>query len=72
MYDWFHEMIQKCLILLIADLKMFNLQIYGWKPQYYNDTKDLPSDMPRSLVEYIKTVNSSRVSRSVNCISRYF
>ncbi|XP_032668439.1 sodium/potassium-transporting ATPase subunit beta-2-like [Odontomachus brunneus] len=34
-------------------------KIYGWIPEYYNDTENLPSEMPDSLVDYIKTVNTS-------------
>ncbi|KAI4483547.1 hypothetical protein M0804_007807 [Polistes exclamans] len=34
-------------------------RIYGWVPEYYNDTKDLPSDMPINLVNHIKKTNSS-------------
>lgn len=34
-------------------------RIYGWVPEYYNDTDNLSSEMPQSLVDYIKTVNSS-------------
>ncbi|XP_076674412.1 sodium/potassium-transporting ATPase subunit beta-2-like [Andrena cerasifolii] len=34
-------------------------RIYGWVPEYYNDTRNLPSDMPASLVQHIKSVNSS-------------
>ncbi|KAL2719454.1 sodium/potassium-transporting ATPase subunit beta-2-like [Vespula squamosa] len=34
-------------------------RIYGWVPEYYNDTKNLPSDMPLSLVNHIKKTNSS-------------
>lgn len=29
-------------------------RIYDWEPQYYNDTSDLPDDMPTDLVEHIK------------------
>lgn len=28
-------------------------QIYGWEPQYYNDPKALPEDMPKELKDYI-------------------
>ncbi|XP_015434998.1 PREDICTED: sodium/potassium-transporting ATPase subunit beta-2-like [Dufourea novaeangliae] len=34
-------------------------RIYGWEPDCYNDTANLPSEMPASLVEHIKSVNSS-------------
>lgn len=35
-------------------------RIYGWVPEYYNNTEDLPiRDMPPSLVEHIKSINSS-------------
>ncbi|XP_017795224.1 PREDICTED: sodium/potassium-transporting ATPase subunit beta-2-like isoform X2 [Habropoda laboriosa] len=29
-------------------------KIFGWKPEYYNDTKNLPSTMPSDLREHIK------------------
>lgn len=32
----------------------FVFQIFGWKPHYYNDTKNLPSSMPADLQEHIK------------------
>lgn len=32
----------------------FCRQIFGWKPEYYNDTKNLPSTMPADLQEHIK------------------
>ncbi|XP_046734620.1 sodium/potassium-transporting ATPase subunit beta-2-like [Diprion similis] len=28
-------------------------KIYGWRPEYYNDTKSLPDKMPRDLKEHI-------------------
>lgn len=34
-------------------------RIYGWIPEYYNDTKNLPAEMPDNLVNYIQRVNSS-------------
>ncbi|XP_076232639.1 sodium/potassium-transporting ATPase subunit beta-2-like [Calliopsis andreniformis] len=34
-------------------------RIYGWEPEYYNDTKSLPSEMPATLVQHIKSANSS-------------
>lgn len=34
-------------------------RIYGWVPEYYNDTENLPSEMPPTLVNHIKSVNSS-------------
>ena len=34
-------------------------RIYGWLPEYYNDTENLPSEMPQSLVKHIKSVNST-------------
>ncbi|RLU18376.1 hypothetical protein DMN91_008733 [Ooceraea biroi] len=34
-------------------------RIYGWVPEYYNDTEDLPAEMPESLVSYIKSVDAS-------------
>lgn len=29
-------------------------RIYGWLPEYYNDTTDLPADMPSSLRKHIE------------------
>lgn len=49
-----------CIYQLIYEHVTF--QIYGWVPEYYNNTKDLPSDMPPSLVQHIKSINSSWVS----------
>lgn len=43
-----------------ASISLF--QIYGWVPEYYNDTENLPAEMPASLVTYIKTVDTSWVS----------
>ncbi|XP_043784138.1 uncharacterized protein LOC122710371 isoform X2 [Apis laboriosa] len=34
-------------------------RIYGWIPEYYNDTENLPNEMPPDLVEHIKSTNSS-------------
>lgn len=34
-------------------------RIYGWVPEYYNDTENLPPEMPATLVEHIKSINSS-------------
>ncbi|KYQ53878.1 Sodium/potassium-transporting ATPase subunit beta-2 [Trachymyrmex zeteki] len=34
-------------------------RIYGWIPEYYNDTQNLSPDMPESLVKYIKSVDAS-------------
>lgn len=31
-----------------------SFQIFGWEPQFYNDTKNLPSTMPKDLVDHIK------------------
>lgn len=31
-----------------------NRQIYGWRPEFYNDTESLPSNMPKNLQEYIR------------------
>jgi hypothetical protein len=30
-------------------------QIYDWRPEFYNDTRDLPEKMPRHLKDYILT-----------------
>jgi sodium/potassium-transporting ATPase subunit beta len=34
-------------------------RIYGWEPEYYNDTESLPDTMPKSLVDEIKSLNQS-------------
>ncbi|XP_012280194.1 sodium/potassium-transporting ATPase subunit beta-2 [Orussus abietinus] len=34
-------------------------RIYGWEPDCYNDSKDLPSEMPESLVRHIQTADKS-------------
>lgn len=31
----------------------YNFQIYGWKPEFYNDTNSLPQNMPIDLKEHI-------------------
>ncbi|XP_017880937.1 sodium/potassium-transporting ATPase subunit beta-2-like [Ceratina calcarata] len=35
-------------------------KIYGWKPEFFNDTKSLPSNMPAQLKEYINEVKDPR------------
>jgi len=45
-----------------------NFQIYNWRPEFYNDTKNLPEEMPRQLKKYILAVekkNSREVSGHV-------
>lgn len=42
------------------------LQIYGWVPEYYNDTNDLPADMPDKLKGFIRTRSPKEVSISLN------
>lgn len=32
-------------------------RIFGWKPEFYNDIKALPEEMPESLKEHIKSLN---------------
>lgn len=32
-------------------------RIFGWVPDYYNDPKDLPLDMPKSLVDHITSLS---------------
>lgn len=39
-------------------------KIYGWVPEYYNDTNDLPKEMPESL----KTFISTRAARERNTV----
>lgn len=34
-------------------------QIFGWEPQYYNDTQNLPSFMPADLKGHIKQQDKS-------------
>lgn len=34
-------------------------RIYGWVPEYYNDTKDLPEDMPQDLKDHIESLPES-------------
>lgn len=34
-------------------------RIYDWTPEYYNDTKNLPSDMPEKLIQHVQNVNTS-------------
>lgn len=35
-------------------------RIYGWVPEYYNDTKNLPSEMPESLKNHIRSINDTK------------
>lgn len=45
-----------------------NFQIYDWRPEFYNDTNDLPEKMPRHLKDYIYTqarVDGRKVSGHV-------
>ncbi|XP_014102717.1 sodium/potassium-transporting ATPase subunit beta-2 isoform X1 [Bactrocera oleae] len=42
-------------------------KIYGWIPEYYNDSKDLPDNMPTSLKTYIGEVEKSQ-SHKLNTI----
>lgn len=37
-------------------------KIYGWRPEFYNDTNHLDERMPKALVQYIKTVPSKEVN----------
>ncbi|XP_015608284.1 sodium/potassium-transporting ATPase subunit beta-2 [Cephus cinctus] len=37
-------------------------RIFGWIPEYYNDTQDLPKDMPASLISHIKAVKTSELN----------
>lgn len=36
-------------------------RIYGWVPEYYNNTANLPEAMPQSLKDHINTVNPIQV-----------
>ncbi|EGI65176.1 Sodium/potassium-transporting ATPase subunit beta-2 [Acromyrmex echinatior] len=36
--------------------------IYGWIPEFYNNTQNLPPDMPETLVKYIKLIDASWVT----------
>ncbi|XP_058808798.1 sodium/potassium-transporting ATPase subunit beta-2-like [Phymastichus coffea] len=33
-------------------------KIYGWRPEYYNDTANLPKKMPNSLKDHIKSIKN--------------
>ncbi|GJQ69828.1 hypothetical protein Trydic_g22379 [Trypoxylus dichotomus] len=50
-------------------------RIYGWVPEYYNDTNNLPSDMPSDLVTHIKAeqfYNSARANQIwVSCTGKH-
>lgn len=37
-------------------------KIYGWIPQYYNDTFNLPHNMPRQLIQKINATDPMEVS----------
>lgn len=32
-------------------------KIYGWIPEYYNNSNDLPTGMPNDLKQYIRSIN---------------
>lgn len=52
-------------IVRVQAQKMF--QIYDWRPEFYNDTNNLPEKMPRDLKAHIgmlKTERPSWVSKS--------
>lgn len=36
-------------------------KIYGWIPDYYNDTRSLPSNMPRQLIQAINNTDAGEV-----------
>lgn len=38
-------------------------KIYGWEPEFYNDTKNLPEDMPTSLTTYIEGIAANPVNK---------
>jgi len=43
-------------------------RIYGWEPEFYNDTKELPEEMPDELKDYInKTTKKERNTVWVSC-----
>lgn len=47
-------------------------QIYDWRPEFYNDTNDLPYKMPRDLKEHIiaqKSINPQLVSEVMPFLS---
>jgi hypothetical protein len=35
-------------------------QIYDWRPEFYNDTTDLPEKMPRDLKDHIAHLKKTR------------
>ncbi|XP_044734640.1 sodium/potassium-transporting ATPase subunit beta-2-like isoform X1 [Chrysoperla carnea] len=37
-------------------------KIYGWRPEFYNDTNNLDERMPKALKQYIKTVPSKELN----------
>ena len=56
----------ECLSIESDRLILFRLlQIFGWMPEFYNDTEKLPSNMPEDLKSYIKEeqkINPTSVS----------
>lgn len=40
-------------------------RIYGWIPEYYNDTNNLPREMPVSLTDHIRSRDHHEVSRFI-------
>ena len=49
---------------------MFCLQIYGWKPEFFNDTVNLPKNMPEDLKNHIATQKS--INPLLVSINTYF
>lgn len=43
-------------------------KIYGWEPQYYNDTRNLPHNMPLSLKKHINDVYAVNGSQPLNSV----
>lgn len=35
-------------------------RIFGWEPEYYNNTKDLPTEMPQTLKDHIASLDEKK------------
>lgn len=51
--------------MLRPSLTIFGmLQIYDWVPEYYNNTAELPEDMPEDLKSHIRKIKDKKMVRN--------
>lgn len=63
---FFYSKVHQC--SLYNKLNYFVDQIYGWEPEFYNDSKNLPPDMPADLKEYIANITKPEEVRRIFCM----